>query len=67
MDNNKLSYREYEPLLDRAGLDGEGFTFHALRRTFATALSARGEHPKVVQALLGHSSSRKRWTPTRIS
>ena len=42
-------------LMKRAGLAGEGFTFQALRRTFATALFERGEHPKVVQSLLGHS------------
>jgi len=39
-----------------AGLEGEGFTIHALRHTFATALFTRGEHPKVVQSLIGHSS-----------
>ena len=55
-DHNNLYYREYKPLLKRAGLDREGFTFHALRHTFATALFARGEHPKRVQSLLGHSS-----------
>lgn len=56
MDHNNLYYREYKPLLKSAGLEGEGFTFHALRHTFATALFARGEYPKVVQSLLGHSS-----------
>lgn len=55
-DHNNLYYREYKPLLVRAGLETEGFTFHSLRHTFATALFIRGEHPKVVQALLGHSS-----------
>ncbi|MGI8911250.1 MAG: tyrosine-type recombinase/integrase [Rubrobacteraceae bacterium] len=55
-DHNNLYYREYKPLLKRAGLGGEGFTFHALRHTFATALLSKGEHPKVVQSLLGHSS-----------
>jgi len=54
MDHNNLYYREYKPLLRRAGL--EGFTFHALRHTFATALFSSGEHPKKVQSLLGHSS-----------
>ena len=56
MDHNNLYYREYKPLLERAGLEGEGFTFHSLRHTFATALFNRREHPKVVQSLLGHSS-----------
>jgi integrase len=55
-DHNNLYYREYKPLLERAGLEGEGFTFHTLRHTFATALFGRSEHPKVVQSLLGHSS-----------
>jgi integrase len=56
MDHNNLYYRDYEPLLKRAGLDDKGFTFHALRHTFATALFARGQHPKIVQSLLGHAS-----------
>ena len=56
MDLNNLYYRDYKPLLKRAGLDDRGFTFHALRHTFATALFERGEHPKIVQSLLGHSS-----------
>jgi integrase len=55
-DHNNLYYREYKPLLERAGLKGEGFTFHTLRHTFATALFMRSEHPKIVQSLLGHSS-----------
>ncbi len=55
-DHNNLYYREYKPLLERAGLADEGFTFHTLRHTFATALFARRQHPKVVQSLLGHSS-----------
>ena len=56
MHHINLYYREYRPLLERAGLGGEGFTFHALRHTFVTALFARGEHPKIVQSLLDHSS-----------
>ena len=55
-DHNNLYYREYKPLLERAGLADEGFTFHTLRHTFATTLLMRREHPKVVQSLLGHSS-----------
>ena len=56
MDHNNLYYREYKPLLKRAGLEAEGFTFHSLRHTFATELFKKREHPKVVQSLLGHSS-----------
>ena len=54
IDPTNLYSREYKPLLKRVGL--EGFTFHALRHTFATALFSRGEHPKRVQSLLGHAS-----------
>lgn len=56
MDHNNLYFRDYKRLLKRAELDHGGFTFHALRHTFATALFKRREHPKVVQSLLGHSS-----------
>ncbi len=40
----------------RSELEGQGFTFHSLRHTFATELFRRGKHPKIVQSLLGHSS-----------
>jgi integrase len=56
MDHGNLYDREYKPLLQRAGLEGEGFTFHSLRHTFASALCNKGEYPKVIQAILGHSS-----------
>jgi integrase len=56
MDHNNLYYREYRPLLKRAGLEEQGFTFHSLRHTFASALCNKREYPKVIQALLGHSS-----------
>lgn len=57
MDPNNLYHREYKSVLKRVGLAEHGFTFHALRHTFATALFVRGEHPKKVQSLLGHSST----------
>jgi integrase len=56
MDHNNLYYREYKPLLMRAGLSGEDFTFHTLRHTFATELFNQRKRPKIIQSLLGHSS-----------
>ena len=53
---SNLYHREYMPLLKRAGLEDEGFTFHSLRHTFASALCNKREYPKVIQSLLGHSS-----------
>ena len=55
MDHNNLYHREYKALLKAAGLAEQGFTFHSLRHTFGTALFKRGEHPKIVQSLLGHA------------
>jgi integrase len=51
-----LYNREFKGLLQNAGLQDQGFTFHSLRHTFATELFRRGKHPKIVQSLLGHSS-----------
>ena len=65
MDHNNPYYREYRPLLKRAGFDGEGFTVRALRHTFATALFARGEHPKVVSRFSVTRRPRRLWTRTR--
>jgi integrase len=56
MDHNNLYHREYKALLKKARLHDQGFTFHSLRHTFGTALIKGGEHPKVVQSLLGHAS-----------
>jgi integrase len=56
MDHNNLYYREYKPLLQRAGLGDESFTFHSLRHTFATELFNQRKRPKIIQSLLGHSS-----------
>jgi integrase len=46
--------RSFLPLLARADLPR--IRFHDLRHTAATLLLAAGEHPKVVQELLGHHS-----------
>jgi integrase len=56
LDHGNLYYREYKPLLQRAGLGDEGFTFHSLRHTFATELFNQRKRPKIIQSLLGHSS-----------
>jgi integrase len=56
MNPSNLYHRDYKPLLKDAGLEGEGFTFHSLRHTFASALCNKREYPKVIQALLGHAS-----------
>jgi integrase len=53
---SNLYHRDYKPLLKHAGLENEGFTFHSLRHTFASALCNKREYPKVIQSLLGHSS-----------
>jgi integrase len=42
--------------IDRAGLGARGYTFHDIRRTFATMLFNRGVHLTKIQRLLGHTS-----------
>ena len=56
LDHNNLYYREYKGLLQMAGLEDEGFTFHNLRHTFATELSNQRKRSKIIQSLLENSS-----------
>jgi integrase len=56
LDHNNFYYREYKPLLQRAGPGDEEFTFHSLRHTFATELFNQRKRSKIIQSLLGHSS-----------
>jgi integrase len=58
MNAGNFYRREFQLLLLRAGLAGEGFTFHSLRHTFATTLAAKGVNPATAQKMLGHSDIR---------
>jgi len=53
---SNMRQRSFLPLLERAGLAGEGITFHDLRHTCASLLFQRNVHPKFVQELLVHAS-----------
>ncbi len=50
----KLLTRGFYPALRCVGL--YKIRFHHLRHTYASLLIANGEHPKRIQALMGHSS-----------
>jgi integrase len=54
MNAKNLIARSFKPLLKRAGLPD--IRFHDLRHTFATLMLRNGEHPKVVQEMLGHAT-----------
>lgn len=53
-DHSHLTQRHFHPILEQAGL--RKIRFHDLRHTAATLLLQAGEHPKVVQEMLGHST-----------
>jgi integrase len=54
MEASNFVYREYLPLLKKAGLPR--IRFHDLRHTAATLLLLQKVNPKVVSEMLGHSS-----------
>jgi integrase len=54
MNAKNLTARSFKPLLKRAKLPN--IRFHDLRHTFATLMLQNGEHPKVVQEMLGHAT-----------
>jgi integrase len=56
IEAGNLYYRDWKNLLKRAGLAEHGFTFHALRHTFATTLLRQNVNPKIVQHQLGHAT-----------
>jgi integrase len=58
MNAGNFYRRGFQPLLKRANLAEEGFTFHSLRHTFATTLADKGVHPSTAQKMLGHSDIR---------
>ena len=58
MNAGNFYRRDFQPLLETAGLAGKGFTFHSLRHTFATTLADRGVHPATAQKMLGHPDVR---------
>jgi integrase len=53
---HNLHNRSWKPLLLKAGLP-HTTRFHDLRHTCATLLLSKGVHPKIVQEVLGHSST----------
>ncbi len=54
LSRHNLVRRSFKLLLKRCGLPE--VRFHDLRHTCATLLLSRGQHPKLVQELLGHST-----------
>lgn len=53
-DDHNINARHFKPLLTAAGLPS--IRLYDLRHSCATLLLAAGEHPKVVQERLGHST-----------
>jgi integrase len=58
MNAGSLYRREFQPLLESAGLAHERFTIHSPRHTFAPMLAVKGVHPSPTQKMLGHCDIR---------
>ena len=54
LESNNLKKRYFKPILEAAGLPD--MRLYDLRHTAATLRLVNGEHPKVVQEMLGHAS-----------
>ena len=54
LESNNLKKRYFKPILEAAGLPD--MRLYHLRPTAATLRLVNGEHPKVVQEMLGHAS-----------
>ena len=49
--------RVFKPAVTKAGM-AENLTFHGLRHVAASLMVEQGEHPRVIQARLGHATAR---------
>jgi integrase len=56
LNRHNVFSRSFKLLLQRAGLPD--IPLHTLRHSFATLMLVGGEHPKVVQDMMGHSGIR---------
>jgi integrase len=53
IDPRNFVRRFFDKTLEKAGLPH--VTFHSLRHSFASLLIESGEHPRVIQELMGHA------------
>lgn len=54
---HSFEYRVFKNAVHKAGFDGS-LTFHGVGHVAATLMVEQGEHPRVIQARLGHATSR---------
>ena len=55
LNRNNVHTRSFKPLVEQADVPPT-LRFHDLRHTFATLMLKGGEHPKVVQEMMGHAT-----------